>query len=134
MVVGALALAGGAASAQGTQSTVKVPFQFVVGDTVLPAGAYVVTTIGEGLNLLCVRSVDSESVATAIVNLAAPSADSSNAKFEFNKIGGQYFLSSVSTPGVPTQVIPLPTERVEAVLAKLNGTKAPRPAHPTVLR
>ncbi len=133
LVVGALALVGSAASAQAPVSTVKVPFQFIVGDTVLPAGLYSVTTIGEGLNMLCVRSEDGKSVATAIVNLADPSK-LSNTKFEFNKVGGQYFLSSVSRPGVPSQVVPLPSERVDAVLAKLNGTKAPRTGHPTVLR
>ncbi len=131
--VGVLALAGPrAASAQAQVTTVKVPFQFVVGDTVLPAGSYVVTNIGDGSGPLCVRSEDGKSVATVMVNVADERLHRSNATFSFATIGGQRFLSTVRTPGTRAQVIPLPKDRVDAVLAKLNGTQPVRRGGPTL--
>lgn len=133
VTVGVLALVGSStAYAQSYVTRVTVPFQFIVGDTVLPAGSYVASNIGEGLGMLSVRSEDGQSAVSVLVNLADTPSPGTNAAFSFAKIGGQCFLSTVTTPGMRAQVIPLPKERVEAVLAKLTGTQPPRPGRPTV--
>lgn len=120
-----------AAYAQPSLTRVSVPFQFIVGDTVLPAGAYTVSNIGEP-GMLVVRSEDGKSVASVLVNLGDRPSSGTNAALSFTKISGQHFLSRVNTPDAREQVIPLPKDRVEAVLAKLNGTQPPRPGRPTV--
>jgi hypothetical protein len=128
-----LALVGSSgASAQGYLTRVSVPFQFVVGDTLLPAGAYVVANVGEGPGMLVIRSEDGKSVASVLANVGEKQSPITNAALSFRKIGGQHFLSTISTPDGRAQAIPLPKERVDAVLAKLNGTQPPRPGRPTV--
>ncbi len=125
-------LGSSAVYAQAPVTKVSVPFQFIVGETVLPAGSYVVTNIGEGAGTLSVRSEDGKSAAVALVNVADLPSPGVNAAVAFTKIGGQCFLSTVYTPGARAQVIPLPKQHVETMLARLNGTQAPRTGRPTV--
>ncbi len=126
MIVGVLALAGSLpAYAQGSPSKVTVPFQFIVGETVLPAGSYVVTNVADRSDIVAIQSVDGKLVATAFLQATGIWSQKPNALFSFQKIGGRYFLSEVSIPGSDARAISLPRQRVEAMLVKLNGAKAP---------
>jgi hypothetical protein len=122
-VVVVLALAGAMpAYAQGNVSKVNVPFPFIVGDTVLPAGSYTVTTPSDGV--LAIQSATSQAVATALVQpTGGELSKNTNALFSFAKMGGQYFLAQVSLPGAEARTLPLPKGHVSAMLAKLNGSK-----------
>ncbi len=130
-VVVVLTLVGSAAFAQSPVTRVSVPFQFIVGETMLPAGSYVVTNVLEGSSTLSVRSEDGKAGAMVIVDLADKPGARTGTSFVFTKVGGQCFLSSVSAPGMKTQVIRLPKDRVEAVLARVNGARAPLGGSPT---
>jgi hypothetical protein len=132
VAVVALTLAGSSAAyAQQPVTRITVPFQFIVGDTLLPAGAYLVTNVRDP-GMLSVRSEDGKSVATALANMSDMPAPGTNAALSFRKIGGQCFLAAVTTPDARTQVIPLTKDHVDAVLARLNGTQPTRPSRPTV--
>ncbi len=132
IVVGVIALVGSSAAyAQGTVSKVKVPFQFIVGETVLPAGSYVVTTVAEHPDVVWVSSPDGKNVASALVHTTGSWSQKTDALFSFQKYGGEYFLSEVSIPGWDTRALPLPKHRVEAMLVKLNNAKARARGRPT---
>ncbi len=91
----------------------------------LPAGSYVVTNVFEGSSIVSVRSEDGKAGAAVIVNPAGQPGPRTDASLSFAKVGGQCFLSSVSAPGIKMQVIRLSRERMEAVLARMNGAGAP---------
>ena len=124
-VVVVLALAGAMpAYAQGTVSRVNVPFGFIVGDTLLPAGTYVVSNPVFGSDVIAIQSVDGKSVATALVTATGKLSTTPNAVFSFAKMGGQYFLAEVGIPGSEAHALLLPKAQVAQMLAKLNGAKA----------
>jgi len=123
MVVGVLALAGSVpAYAQG--SKVTVPFQFIVGETVLPAGSYLVSTVVERSDVLAIRSVDGKAMATALMQPSTTS-EKRHIVLSFQRYGGRYFLAEVNMPGSNGRALPLPKQHLEAMLAKLNGKPAP---------
>ncbi len=125
LVVGVFALAGAMPASAQSLSKVNVPFQFVVGDSVLPAGNYTVTSLAHNPDVVAIQSADGKSVATVLVTPSGELTKQPHATFSFAKIGGRYFLSAVSVPGAGTRTLLLPKSRVAAMLAKLNGTKVP---------
>ncbi len=128
VMVGVFLLAGsGAAFAQAPVTSVSVPFEFVVGKTVLPAGSYVVTSVLQGRGALVLRSEDGKSGAVALVDLSDKPSSDPNATFSFVKIGGRCYLSAVSTPGLKAQVISLP-KRAEPALTRMGGVAPVRVA------
>ncbi len=123
VIVGVVALAGAMpASAQETVSRVNVPFTFIVGDNVLPAGNYTVSRPAP--DLLTFQSADNKVIATVVVQPTGEVSQQIHATLAFNKIGGQYFLAKVGIPGAEGRALLLPKARVAAMLAKLNGAKA----------
>lgn len=124
MVVGILALAGSVpAYAQG--SKVTVPFPFIVGETVLPAGSYLVTTVAERSDVLAIRSVDGKAMATALMQATATWSEKRHIVLSFQRYGGRFFLSEVNMPGSNGRALPLPKQQLEAMLARLNGKPVP---------
>ncbi len=87
----ALATTGGA-MAQDRAVRAIVPFDFTVGDKLLPAGAYELTSPSTGI--IEVQNRDAH-----VAMLAATTYDSHESrngdKLVFDKIGNQYFLSEV---------------------------------------
>jgi len=128
MVVGAIALVGlSPAYAQESVAKFTAPFQFIVGETVLPAGSYSVTTVQHHPGVMWFQSEDGKSVASVFFNTTGPWSKNTNALFSFQRYGGHYFLAAVNIPGGNTRELALPKQRVEAMLAKLNGAKAGQP-------
>ncbi len=131
MIVGVLALPGMVpAYAQGT-AKVNVPFEFIVGESVLPAGNYVAVTIPDHPDAVLIQSVDGRSGAWALGPGNGLMSRKADAVFSFKKVGGRYFLSEIDIPGAAMRSLPLPQKNVEAVLARLNGKSgvAGRPSH-----
>jgi hypothetical protein len=77
----------------------KVPFSFHVGNTVLPAGEYIVRPIRSGSPALQIQS--SEPKGKTIMCLSAPAQTNSaqEARMVFHRYGSTYFLSQIWSGG-----------------------------------
>jgi hypothetical protein len=86
---------------QAQQSGVKanVPFDFVVGNQVLPAGEYLVTAQGSGNQTILIRSTDHKNAIMTITFSCASASPSNDTKLVFHALGGRYFLSQVWAAG-----------------------------------
>ena len=82
------------AQSRGVQAT--IPFDFTVGNKLLPSGTYTITQ-GE-TSVITIRSYDKP---IAVFSLVDPVDHMSpnHGKLVFNKYGSQYFLSEVRTTG-----------------------------------
>jgi hypothetical protein len=98
---------------------VNIPFDFVAGNTNLPAGEYLVETLGTTHTLLL---IDRKESASAFINTnAAVSAEpQSESKMIFNRYGDRYFLSQVWAAGYSTgrQLLKSAREKEMAQVAK----------------
>ncbi len=85
---------------------VNIPFDFVAGNTQLPAGEYTVKVSAHTHSLILVSRKDSTASAFINTNAAVSSMPQSESKLIFNRYGNRYFLSQVWTarqlPGPPT--------------------------------
>ena len=84
-------------SANAQQPTLKanIPFDFIVGNTLMPAGEYTITSPFE--NVLVLRAgARSTSVESSENNAESTSGD----ELVFDKYGNQYFLHEVLCPNV----------------------------------
>jgi len=77
----------------------NVPFDFVVGNQVLPAGEYLVTAQGSANQAILIRSTDNKSAAMTIAFSCASASPSKDTKLVFHTLGGRYFLSQVWAQG-----------------------------------
>jgi hypothetical protein len=95
---GTLILAAGflaaAAVADAAPLQVRVPFQFVAGKTLLPAGDYQVTVSADSSRLKLAR-MNGEHVAF-LAGLPARTAGTQATEIQFRKVGNAYVLSRVS--------------------------------------
>ena len=115
-----LLLAVSAAQAQDVRVKANIPFDFVVGDRVMPAGEYIVGPAGSQGHAITITSGDSASM--AITFACASSGPSKNTKLVFHALAGRYFLSQVWVAGY-SQGRQLRTSESEVRLAK-NGDAA----------
>lgn len=82
----------------GVQAT--VPFNFTVGNTVLPSGTYTITS--ESPNMILLRNKDTRH---AMMALALPdSKASARGKLVFDKYANQYFLTEILCPNTAVNV------------------------------
>ncbi len=96
---GLLALAG-TMSAESALVNVNVPFSFVAGGKVMPAGEYTISEPSNG-GILLIRGNQPNSTALALaVNSGQSSAN--KAGVTFNRRGSDVVLSSVEVPGGST--------------------------------
>jgi len=77
----------------------NIPFDFVVGNQVLPAGEYLVTVQGSANEAILIRSTDSKSAAMTVTFSCASANPSKDTKLVFHTLGGRYFLSQVWAQG-----------------------------------
>jgi hypothetical protein len=110
------------ALAQGDPALVKVPFRFIVGDKVLPAGSYRIAAQTQDASILLITSLDGKSMAAFAATQGAfnPLSTSSEVRVAFKSFDGQYFLSQVSMPGRDTREVLVSKVSAERTLAKLN--------------
>jgi hypothetical protein len=84
------------------QVEANVPFDFVVGDTKLPAGKYQIAALdGTENRVLEIRSADSRTTVLFDTEDAQTRNDQVETKTElvFDKVAGQYFLSEIWVEG-----------------------------------
>jgi hypothetical protein len=117
-----LLLAVSAAQAQEARVKADVPFDFVVGNQVLPAGEYMVVPEGDALQAILIRSNDNKASALSIVSSCANSRTADTTKLVFHRVGGRYFLSQIWAQGY-AQGRQLPMSKTEVQLAKNNTTE-----------
>ena len=97
-----LGLAVGMAAAQSTEPlNFRAPFDFVVGDAVLPAGEYTIRVVSIP-GLLSFRSTDG--AVSAFINSLPlqKTATEDRYRLVFHRYGSHYYVSEISTPGYRT--------------------------------
>jgi hypothetical protein len=91
-------LMSAAAPAQTTQLNVTVPFEFIAGDTVLPAGDYDVHSTGLwGGKALSIQNVTSRAGTFLLSTWSQLAKTSDSNKLVFYRYGQKYFLAEVWT-------------------------------------
>jgi hypothetical protein len=110
-------------AAQGQEPRVKanIPFNFVVGDRVMPAGEYLVSQISTGSPAIAILSEDRRANVLVITSACASSSPSKKTKLVFHALAGRYFLSQVWTEGYD-QGRQLGMSKSEIELAKNGST------------
>ncbi|MGD0567308.1 MAG: hypothetical protein ABSA78_02790 [Candidatus Sulfotelmatobacter sp.] len=87
--------------------SVKVPFEFVVGNRTFPAGTYKFQSLlnsvagKDSVEVLTVRSTEGQLYQAVVTDVAAISAGPSKPRLLFTRTGGRTFLSEVWEPGKP---------------------------------
>jgi len=111
-----LLLAVSAAQAQEARVKANIPFDFVVGDRVMPAGEYIVAPAGSLGQAITISSTSGSSD-IALTSACASSGLSKNTKLVFHALAGRYFLSQVWVEGY-AQGRQFRTSKLEVRLAK----------------
>src|SRR5262245_5427924 len=110
VTIATAAMAGGVASiarADEDQIVVNVPFSFIVGDTRMPAGPYIVKEMPEAPSVLSIASKDGRHYAlTMTIPIRADEAGT-QPELVFEKYADQYFLARVLTDDGGSRAIPL---------------------------
>ena len=94
------------------QTIVKanVPFAFTVGQTEMPAGNYVISSVSE--SAIAIRDRNKGASVISLYRSEQPTSKDRTAKLVFHKYGDKYFLSQVAR-GYGGNVIQLPTSKQE---------------------
>ncbi|MBI1353454.1 MAG: hypothetical protein GC160_03845 [Acidobacteria bacterium] len=128
--VAAFGLLQGVASAQvSVKVESNIPFPFVVGDTSLPAGKYIVETIMRGE--IEVHDLDGKHAVVHSVEGANVRSSAAKTELIFNRYGDREFLSAVYVAGDTAGVQLVQSKLEKELLGK--GEKAVRHSHPGVL-
>jgi len=88
------ALSGRAQSLTG-ELTVKVPFDFSVGERELPAGDYVIKRYSDSPNLLIIQRADRSVTVAVYTSPLRTSEGQAETRLTFNEYGGRRFLARV---------------------------------------
>ena len=116
-----LLLAVSAARAQEAGVKANIPFDFVAGSQVMPAGEYVVTPEGSSGQVILIRSNDTKAARFANAFKCSSSRPSDTTKLVFRTAGGRYFLYQIWSQGYD-QGRELPKSKMEVQLAKNGDT------------
>jgi hypothetical protein len=113
-----LALAASASAQTTPRIGINVPFDFVAGGKLLPAGHYTVRRLSfEDEKLLLVRGDDGRSNAIVMTDTARGSQAPEAAALTFRQHGDSYFLAAISIPGA-ADVREVPQTKSERRLAR----------------
>jgi hypothetical protein len=102
---------------------VNIPFDFVAGNTQMPAGEYSVKTSGPTSTTILIARNDSAASAFINTNAAVASEPKTESNLIFNRYGDRYFLSQVWTAGnaCGRQLLKSTREKEMAQTAKLEN-------------
>jgi hypothetical protein len=106
------------AQAQSLPMSVNIPFDFHVGERVLPAGTYIVLRQGEAIQLSDKKGHSAFVLSNAVANKAAKLDN----QIVFNNYGSDYFLTEVRWNGY-LSARALPKSSTETRLAKDLNTQ-----------
>jgi hypothetical protein len=114
LLVAALVM-GSVVQAQQTRVQANVPFNFLIGDNVYPAGEYIIGKTSNGTSTL---RVDYAGEATALVfaNTCSSLNPSEKTKLVFHRVGDTYFLYQIWTEGNDSG-LELPRSKTEIQMA-----------------
>ena len=100
----------------------NVPFPFVVGDTRLPAGRYIVKVVSEDLHIWAITSDKGhgghQSVLVDTIPAWSPRTPTTP-ELVFDRFENQYFLARVAPDGEDPREIPLTPAKMEHEVVKL---------------
>jgi len=96
----ALLLVAACANAQGVNVKANVPFDFTIGKSSLPAGAYGIQSLATATgSVLAIRGENAAKNMLASANSAETLNPSPNSRLVFHRYGDQYFLSQIWLQG-----------------------------------
>ncbi|HEX3704281.1 MAG TPA: hypothetical protein VHU82_13195 [Vicinamibacterales bacterium] len=102
VIAAAMLIALGSASearAQETKLVAHVPFAFIVGSSVMPAGEYVVKDDSDNSSVLAIASADGKRFVNTLTIPSSLEDTTGQSSLVFDKVGGQYFLARVTPAG-----------------------------------
>jgi len=111
----------GSISAQDRAVKAKVPFDFTVGDKLLPAGTYLISA--ENDNVIKIENRDKH--VTMLSTTTSDGKESKTGELVFNKYGDQYFLHDIlCSQAAMNMAVPVSKQekRARAQEASLNST------------
>ena len=94
LTVAMLGIAGASTARADQMLSTKVPFDFIVGDTRLPAGDYIVTEMPQD-GMVSIASKDREHTAFVLTIRAVFDREASTPELVFERFGGEHFLSQI---------------------------------------
>jgi hypothetical protein len=99
--------------------TAKIPFDFIVGDTRLPAGEYTIQETSTGPTVLLIESTDGTR-ASYVSTISATSTDGNSTEpdVEFEMFGREHFLARIDLRDGMAREIVLSPSIVEEELVK----------------
>jgi hypothetical protein len=97
--------------------TAKIPFEFIVGDTRLPAGDYTISETSSGPTVLLVESTDGTRV-SFVSTIAATPTEGDAPDVEFQTVGKEHFLSRVDMHDSMAREVVLSPSIMEKELVK----------------
>jgi hypothetical protein len=100
----------------------NVPYDFVVGGQLLPAGTYRVSRVNTSSRELEISSYETGASAFLIPTFF-DDAQTGNAQFSFEHAGDKYFLSVIETP-IGTYSITVPPSAIELTLMKQQSASS----------
>lgn len=122
LVVVALVVLSGLAAAQMSSSTnirTQVPFEFVVGSKIVPAGECNVQLATMNGRTLAIRNVEAKKSMFYPASMTEGKQESANYAMVFRHYGDQYFLSGIKVKGSKIAYL-LPESKAEAELRARN--------------
>ena len=118
-----LGLGLGARAQEEDTVVAKVPYDFVVGGQVLPAGTYRVSRVSiNGSRELKISSYETRASAFLIPTFF-DDVQTGHAKLNFNHVGAKYFLSAVETP-IGTYAITVPSSAIKLAQMEQQGSSS----------
>ena len=115
-----LGLAGAVKAEAETADIVTVPFEFVVGAKVLPAGTYTVRNLSADKSSTLVISSRDHGTSMFVLPYVGDNVVTDKPELSFNKVGDRHFLSSIQTEATVYRIHVLDAS-VNGTLAKANG-------------
>ncbi len=120
--------AAGPTAAQGSKDAalVKIPFRFIIGDKLLPAGAYQIWSESSDWRMMNIAKADSTTVLATVRTWSLPNPDPGrkDVHVEFRSYYGQYFLQWVQLPLHDVHEVKLSQKDVVKTLTRLNLMEA----------
>lgn len=123
IVAAVLVGVGSASTARADEHVVtKVPFPFIVGNTRMPAGTYVIRASSEDANLLSVENLDGGSFALTLTIPTGEKADGRPA-LTFARFDNEYFLSRITPPGLDGHKVVLTAGKMQRELDAVTAAQ-----------
>src|SRR6476659_6019088 len=100
MLIGILAVTAEAQSVNGVSIRANIPFEFSVGDKLLPAGEYRIQQVNPSSDVVMLQIANANGEARVMVRVQSMRArDTNRTGLVFNRYGSSYFLSTLAIEG-----------------------------------